>query len=428
MQSAKFVPKAYTASRRSLRSVAGSRYRSGPRGYGGLTVWEWCVVVMLVVGVVGLVIFAATRGRRKTVPHAVLPTTTNSNTNNETTIFVSVPAYRDAETATTLLTLFAHASHPRRVKVGLCQFSAGSDVDAIDAYQKLCDDVGLEKRYFDNIRVLRRAATDARGPAATRHAIETQLYGGEDFVLQVDSHTRFAPGWDDVLLADWHVASTAMATPKVVLTTQPSPYARTDDPLASTPAPTLPSFLMPHGFDKLTGLPMFAARRVALAPTRHYLQLGFGAGFAFYPGRRIAEVPYLASPDPNTPFPFPYLFFGEEFAMGALLATGGWSLVMPTSTPATALHTRAYRPTFWEIMDEDAHLAKIKGAQDLNTRLRDKASGVNLAGWEAYLGVSLLDKTVEPMAAAGISPEASQEEVVAKYGSVTALKAATESP
>ncbi len=42
-------------------------------------------------------------------------------------------------------------------------------------------------------------AKSARGVCWARHEIQ-RLLGDEDFYFQVDSHTRFAEGWDDQLL------------------------------------------------------------------------------------------------------------------------------------------------------------------------------------------------------------------------------------
>jgi hypothetical protein len=71
------------------------------------------------------------------------------------------------------------------------------------------------------VRVLHVDAADARGPSWARYLVQ-QLYRGEDFVLQVDSHTRFVSGWDDELLS-LHTRCVALSSHgKAIVTTYPA--------------------------------------------------------------------------------------------------------------------------------------------------------------------------------------------------------------
>ena len=42
-------------------------------------------------------------------------------------------------------------------------------------------------------------ASEAKGPTYGR-ALSQKLFAGQDFYLQIDSHTQFAPGWDRRLI------------------------------------------------------------------------------------------------------------------------------------------------------------------------------------------------------------------------------------
>ena len=53
-----------------------------------------------------------------------------------------------------------------------------------------------------------------------RFLIQQRLYAGEEYYLQIDSHTRFAPRWDETLLEMLHRCD----SPKAVLTSYPLPY------------------------------------------------------------------------------------------------------------------------------------------------------------------------------------------------------------
>ena len=46
-----------------------------------------------------------------------------------------------------------------------------------------------------HLRILRLRAADARGPCWARYLAQL-MWEGEELYLQLDSHMRFAPGWD----------------------------------------------------------------------------------------------------------------------------------------------------------------------------------------------------------------------------------------
>ena len=328
----------------------------------------------------------------------------------------------------TLLTLFHQADDPTRVTVGLCQQNEAGDLDAIEGYSALCENHGLDRRYFDSIRILRWPAEDAEGPCKARAAIEEKCFGGETFYLQVDSHTKFEKGWDRILIEEWTEACRLMGHTKIILTAYPAPYSRSPLDVFTKDVPAHPSFLFPDACDKATELPTFASRPSAIQPSRPYLQMGFAGCFAFSLSQRM-EAPYLSK--------VPFLFFGEEYVMGGLYFTYGWDMVMPTRVPLRTLYDRSYRHTFWELY------SRSEGEQRERADLKEKAvkrifeliegkvpshpvgTARTFRAWEDYLGLSMLDKTIQEMAKAGISPEASQHEIICKYGSVSALKEAS---
>ena len=67
--------------------------------------------------------------------------------------------------------------------------------------------------------MLRFPCSAAQGPAWARSQAQ-RLHRGEAFVLQIDSHCRFAPGWDALLLRMLQ----ACPSQKPMLTTYPPGY------------------------------------------------------------------------------------------------------------------------------------------------------------------------------------------------------------
>lgn len=440
VREAAYMPKAYRthrAFRQSKNMNTGGRKR-------GLSPWEIALMAGLICIVIGIIVWSVVKKKMRPSPPLLdspsqastlshNPSQTTPPTQPQTqetkyTIFVSIASYRDPEVCSTLLTLFHQADDPTRVTVGICQQNEASDLDTIDGYSDLCENHGIGRRYFDSIRILRWPAEDAEGPCKARAAIEEKCFGGETFYLQVDSHTKFEKGWDRILIEEWTEAYRLMGHTKIILTAYPAPYSRSPLEVFTKDAPTHPSFLFPDSFDKATELPTFASRPSALQPSRSYLQLGFAGCFAFSLSQRM-EVPYLSK--------VPFLFFGEEYAMGGLYFTYGWDMVMPTRVPLRTLYDRSYRHTFWELYSqsdgerrERADL-KEKAVERVFRLIEGKVpahpvgSVRTFRAWEDYLGLSMIDKTIQEMAKAGISPEASQHEIICKYGSVSALKEAS---
>lgn len=105
-------------------------------------------------------------------------------------IFVSIASWRDPECQHTVRDLFTKAAHPARVNVGICwQYDREADADCFV----------VAPPYPEQVRVRHWDAYESRGGAWAR-AQALALAGGEDYVLQIDSHMRFVPGWDEILI------------------------------------------------------------------------------------------------------------------------------------------------------------------------------------------------------------------------------------
>ena len=102
------------------------------------------------------------------------------------TIFVHVAAYRDPECEHTVSDLFRKASNPERISVGI-------------VLQQMPED----DYYFhsNRIRAVHINARESKG-ACWAQSLGYTLYQGEDYVPQIDAHTRFLERWDERLLAE----------------------------------------------------------------------------------------------------------------------------------------------------------------------------------------------------------------------------------
>ncbi|TYZ63956.1 hypothetical protein PybrP1_000220 [[Pythium] brassicae (nom. inval.)] len=129
------------------------------------------------------------------------------------TIFVAIPSYRDPECHHTVDDLLRKASHPGRVHVGVClqQSADDGEDDPREYFAREYSRTQVRVRWMD----YRQAA----GPCVAR-AEAQNLWEGETFYLQIDSHTRFRRGWDAFLIAELAKCPSA----KPILTTYPLGY------------------------------------------------------------------------------------------------------------------------------------------------------------------------------------------------------------
>ncbi|GFR46698.1 hypothetical protein Agub_g8317, partial [Astrephomene gubernaculifera] len=131
-------------------------------------------------------------------------------------IFVSLAAYRDPECQWTLHSIFANAERPERVRVGVVW-----QVDPV-ADQQLVRVAGERSHpeWLDRVRHIVLPHTEAEGPCRARW-LAGCLWGGEQFVLQLDSHMRLVPGWDELCIQQLAAAEELSDTGKALLSTYP---------------------------------------------------------------------------------------------------------------------------------------------------------------------------------------------------------------
>ena len=103
------------------------------------------------------------------------------------TIFLHLPAYRDPELIPTIENALKNAKYPKRIHFGICrQFCDTDEFDNLDEYRK-------DKRF----KIMDVPYKEAKGLPWARAQINEKLLTNQDYVLQLDSHHRFAENWDE---------------------------------------------------------------------------------------------------------------------------------------------------------------------------------------------------------------------------------------
>ena len=257
------------------------------------------------------------------------------------TIFVSVPAFRDPETPHTLLSIFAAAAVPSRVVAGVCEQWRDPDVPVLEAAEALFPP-RLAPLLRTNVRFHRMPAAEAKGPVLARSLIERKLYGGEDFLFMVDSHMQFAPRWDLQVLDDY--ASTPLKP--AVLTTYPPTYSR--DARHESDFSGVPPRLTFHAWEEGSDFPLWGSTAQPADAEVPAPSIAWAAGFSFASAEAVARVPF------HHGTLFPHLFFGEEVGMAVRFFTHGVNLYAPTRNVVLTTYERDYRPLFWDEVPQQA--------------------------------------------------------------------------
>lgn len=301
-------------------------------------------------------------------------------------IFVMMPAYRDTETQWTIRDAFAQAADPDRIAVGVVwQIDPQVDGACFTAITRP-----------DQVRSLCFDYREARGCSWARNQ-GMRLWDGEGWLLQIDSHMRFVPGWDRRMLAQ----IAACGVTRALLTNRPPHYDLPDGR-----HPDVFSAMTADRFDD-RGVLFFGAR-VMDAPATPRRTAFCGGGFIFGPAERAVEVPF----DPHI------YFVGEEPNLAVRLWTHGWELFCPNDM-LIYHHYGAGGPgrrhSWGEVrrsqrlhertMQRMDHLLGIRRTRHMSalTDLGRYGLGTarSLAQYESFAGVRFRTRHIEPRARAG---------------------------
>ena len=307
----------------------------------------------------------------------------------EARIFVQIASYRDPQLGATVRDLIAKALHPERLHIGIC-----CQVDPSD--DAVCGPAGLP------------AAWDLRGATLSLDLVAAQQSGGvcwarartqrfwreEAFTLQIDSHMRFAQGWDGEMLASWM----RCGDPRAVLSVYPNAFELPD----RCDTAMLP-LMGAHRFDeqgilRLQGVNTFAHPEAI--PSAPLPSAFVAAGLLFGPGELIEAVPY----DPEL------YFYGEEISLALRLWTRGFNLYNPDRLLIFHLYKAAdtHNTTHWADHADWSErnqrsiqrvLQLLRG--DLRTQPFGLGEARSLQQYQQWSGIDFSNRTISAGALAG---------------------------
>lgn len=263
--------------------------------------------------------------KKKTIKKVAKKTPVKKKTvKKQPTIYIQIAAYRDPELLNTIKSALENATRPENLVFGIAwQHSPYEEWDNLDPYIK-------DKRF----RIIDIDYRDAKGPCWARYQLNKQ-WKNETYTMQIDSHHRFAPGWDDAFINMLEGLRTKDC-PKPLLSSYLPSFNPKNDPESRMEAPWVMQFdrfapespvhFLPHTIDNYKELDK-------PVPSRF-----ISGHFIFADGKFCKEVEY----DPN------YYFHGEEINLSVRAYMAGYDLFAPHRTYAWHEYTRDGKKKHWD--------------------------------------------------------------------------------
>ena len=226
-------------------------------------------------------------------------------------------------------------------------------------------------------------------------------FDGEAFYFQLDSHHRFAPGWDSALESEFARCPSSLP----ILSGYLPPFAERDG--ADWRADDTGGALHASHFDH-DGVLHIKSHQIAgdltQPPVRgHYLS----GHFIFAPGEFVRRVPY----DPD------FYFSGEEVSMSVRAFTNGFDVFHPSKAVVWHRYGREVAPRHWDDHPEGSARSWMEAQRRSVakwTRLFGPAPHIatedglglrrSLADFEEWSGVDCHRQLIHPSALAAAPP------------------------
>jgi hypothetical protein len=287
-------------------------------------------------------------------------------------IYISLATLKDEEIINTVNTALHFARNPSNVFIGIAFMTDEHFYfDTLDKINNL-----------SNVRCKRFDPAINAGVGIGRHNSRF-AYNGEDYILQVDSHTNFEPDWDISLLKYYEESLSITNNDKTVLTAYLGKYGLKDGERKVMDSHTRYSFFTDD--DKFyndvgfTPWQFFPVPDVLGVSTKYLPSNKFNANFAF--GNH-----YFAD---YSGLPKSCVFYDEEIIQSINLLGMGFSLVFPNfHLPIQHLysqHNDQSRETVGVLFDDVARKMK----SNYNDFINDESNKEKCLKYQDYARYSL---------------------------------------
>ena len=259
-------------------------------------------------------------------------------------IFISIASYQDPLLVSTIFSAYENAENKNDLIFSICDQSDNTiDINGITFSDQI---------HYDHVDPL-----FSKGPCWARHRAQS-FFNEEDFFLQVDSHTQFAPEWDSIFIKQLEKISANQEIDeyfkKPIITSYPRSFKvldfekglfelQTGDKHTQVITYRKDSLFLKGSFSRQIGIP------TKHTDITHAILLA--AGCIFTKGAFVKEIPY----DPN------YYFYGEELSLAMRAFTNGYSFFHIPDVPLFHLYTDTSdipRKLHWDPEDDQKRAVK----------------------------------------------------------------------
>lgn len=249
------------------------------------------------------------------------------------TIFVSLAAYMDKLMTRTVRKALEYADRPDQIHFGIVDQRVIHP--GTESIHDVCPPNQLNYLLVD--------PKQSRGCCWARN-VAMSLYNGEDYFLQIDSHSDFDKGWDTYLIK--YASMLDILNKPAVFSSYPPSFHFTPNGIEKRghPGKVLYTGLTP-GTTFRNGLPDLGFSGIIKDTDVPIEGFQVAGGFIFGPGQYVNKFPY----DPRL------YFLGEEQTMSIRLYTHGWKIYHIPGVPIYHLYNTGdgTRTLHWDKGQDD---------------------------------------------------------------------------
>jgi hypothetical protein len=239
-------------------------------------------------------------------------------------IFIQIASYRDPQLIPTIEDAINKSKYPENLVFGIArQYHPEDKFDDLSSYEG-------DKRF----RILDIPHQESKGVCWARNQVQ-QLYNGEEYTLQIDSHMRFSDNWDETLI-NMLLDLQKKGYKKPLLTGYVSSFDPENDPENRVNEPWRMVFdrFIPEGVVFFLPETIPGWENLTEPITARF----YSAHFCFTLGQFSTEVQH----DPE------YYFHGEEISIAVRAYTHGYDLFHPHKVVIWHEYTRKGRTKQWD--------------------------------------------------------------------------------
>ena len=231
-------------------------------------------------------------------------------------IYIQIASYRDAELIPTIFDCINKAQYPDRLTFGIC--FQHDETESLYQFQR-------DKRF----KIVDVHWTESRGLGWARNKLR-DLWNGEKYTLQIDSHMRFAKNWDEELIQMMNLCDSE----KPILTSYPGLY----DPNTNICRDEAPAIICGRYFTDFGTIHLAPEQMLNYENETKPIKARFIAGgYSFTYGIHCKEYKY----DPEI------YFRGDEISLSVRSYTMGYDIYHPHKLLIWHEYVREGKPKHW---------------------------------------------------------------------------------